>query len=148
MLDSPVHLYLRRPGAEQADIMDYPAYIESYNTANAERATALRFFNEDVILEDGKNKTKGREEVIKLLEAAHDGISEALHIRSWAQTGNTILAELDGHFVSREDAPGHFFYPFKKGEKVRFRFMAAYTLAGERFSHMRITYWPSPVSDE
>ena len=128
--------------------MDYSAYIESYNTANAERATALRFFNEDVILEDGKNRTKGREEVIKLLEAAHDGISEALHICSWAQTGNTILAELDGYFVSREDTPDHFFYPFTKGEKVRFRFMAAYTLVGDRFSHMRIMYWPSPLSNE
>lgn len=95
--------------------MDYSAYIESYNTANAERATALRFFNEDVILEDGKNRTKGREEVIRLLEAAHDGISEALHIHSWARTGNTILAELDGHFVSREDTPKSFLLSVHEG---------------------------------
>ncbi|KAF7516034.1 hypothetical protein PCG10_002633 [Penicillium crustosum] len=128
--------------------MDYSAYIESYNTANAERATALRFFTEDVVLEDGKNQVKGREAVIKQLEAAHVGISESLHIISWAQAGETVLAELDGHFVSHEDTPDHFFYPFKKDEKVRFRFMAAYTLAGGRFSHMRITYWQSPLSDE
>ncbi|KAJ5603271.1 hypothetical protein N7537_006227 [Penicillium hordei] len=126
--------------------MDYPAYIESYNTAHNERQTALRFFTDDVILEDGTNKVQGREQVIKLFEAAHNGISEELIIRAWAQTGETILAELDGKFVSDEDTPNHFFYPFKKGEKARFRFLAAYTVVAGQFSHIRITCWASPLS--
>ncbi|KAJ5508825.1 hypothetical protein N7527_010968 [Penicillium freii] len=58
--------------------MDYPAYIESYNIVNNERQTALRFFTEDIILEDGTNKTQGRERVIKMFEEAHNGIREEL----------------------------------------------------------------------
>ncbi|KUM60724.1 hypothetical protein ACN42_g6412 [Penicillium freii] len=102
--------------------MDYPAYIESYNIVNNERQTALRFFTEDIILEDGTNKTQGRERVIKMFEEAHNGIREELQIRAWAQDGETVLAELDGVFVNEKDTPQHFFYAFKKGEQVRFRF--------------------------
>ena len=126
--------------------MDYPAYIKSYNMTNNEQQTSLQFFTEDVLLEDGNRKIQGREQVIKVLEEAHNGINEELQIRAWAQTGETLLAELDGEFISDEDAPQHFFYPFKKGEKVRFRFLAAYTVVAGRFSNIRITYWPSPIS--
>ncbi|KAJ5977757.1 hypothetical protein N7501_001099 [Penicillium viridicatum] len=127
--------------------MDYPAYIKSYNIVNNERQTALRFFTEDIILEDGTNKTQGREQVINLLEEAHNGIREELQIRAWAQGGETVLAELDGVFVSEKDTPEHFFYAFKKGEKVRFRFLAAYTVIAGKISHIRITYWASPLSE-
>ncbi|CAI7641624.1 unnamed protein product [Penicillium viridicatum] len=90
---------------------------------------------------------KGREEVIKMLEEAHNGIREELQTRAWAQGGETVLAELDGVFVSEKDTPQHFFYAFKKGEKVRFRFLAAYTVVGRKISHIRITYWASPLSE-
>ncbi|KXG46903.1 uncharacterized protein PGRI_036490 [Penicillium griseofulvum] len=110
--------------------MDYPAYIASYSIAHNERQTALRFFTDDVLLED---------------EQAHNGNNEELQIRSWAHIGETVLAELDGVFVSDEDVPLHFFYPFRKGEKARYRFLAANTAVGEKISHIRITYWESSL---
>ena len=121
-------------------------YIEDFNR-NDERAMVERWFNDDLVVEVPGLVIRGREDWVGFLEHSHaGGVRETLRPVEVLQGDGRILAEVDITFVTAEGRPDFPLAPLRPGEEATFNFFAVYHLRGEQIAHLKLGFWPDPVS--
>ena len=126
--------------------MDYERYIEDFNRSD-ERAMVERWFTDDLVVEVPGLVIRGREDWVAFLEHSHaGGVRETLRPVEVLQRDDRILAEVDITFVTADGRPAFPLAPLRPGEEATFKFFAVYHLRDERIAHLKLGFWPEPVS--
>ena len=126
--------------------MDYERYLEDFNR-NDERAMVERWFTEDLVVEVPGLVIRGREDWVGFLEHSHaGGVHETLRPVEVLQADDRILAEVDITFVTADGRPDFPLAPLPPGVETTFKFFAVYHLRGEQIAHLKLGFWPEPLS--
>jgi hypothetical protein len=126
--------------------MDYERYLEDFNR-NDERAMVERWFTDDLVVEVPGLVIRGREDWVGFLEHSHaGGVHETLRPVEVLQDDDRILAEVDITFVTADGRPDFPLAPLPPGVETTFKFFAVYHLRGEQIVHLKLGFWPEPLS--
>ncbi len=124
--------------------MDYAKYIEAFNTGD-DAALVQKFFTADCVFQSGARIARGREELLKFLNWAHDGIRELIRVQLVLRDDDHIFAEIDMDFVATRDRPDFTFGALKKGEHTTVKFLVVYYLRDGKVAHLKASAWPPGV---
>ncbi len=119
-----------RAGGDRA-FVDYAKYIEAFNTGD-DAALVQKFFTEDCVFQSGPRFMRGRDELLKFLNWAHDGIRELIRAQLVLRDENHIFAEIDMDFHATRDRPDFTFGALKQGEFTTVKFFVVYYLRGRQ----------------
>ena len=73
-------------------------------------------------------------------------MQETLRPIEVVQHGDRILAEVDISFVTADGRPDFPLAPLPPGVQTTFKFFAVYHLRGDQIAHLKLGFWPDPVS--
>ena len=107
--------------------MDYARYVQAFNSGDDARLVR-EFFTDDVIFQSGPRLMQGKEELLRFLDWAHDGIREIIRAQVVLQDEKHIFAEIDMDFHATLDKPDFLFKPLRKGEFTTVKFFVLYCL--------------------
>jgi hypothetical protein len=124
--------------------VDYAKYIEVFNTGD-DAALVQKFFTEDCVFQSGTRLLRGREELLKFLGWAHDGIREIIRAQLVLRDESHIFAEIDMDFHAVRDKPDFLFAPLKKGEVTTVKFFVVYYLRDGKVAQLKSSMWPANV---
>jgi hypothetical protein len=124
--------------------VDYKQYIQALNTGN-DTQLVQEWFTEDCIFQSGPRLLRGRGELLKFLEWAHDGIREIIRAQTVLRDEHHLFAEIDMDFHATRDRPDFLFGPLAKGEFLTVKFFVLYTLRDGKVAHLKSSTWPANV---
>jgi ketosteroid isomerase-like protein len=124
--------------------VDYAKYIEAFN-AGDDAALVQKYFTEDCQFQSGPRFLRGRDELLKFLNWAHDGIREIIRAQLVLRDENHIFAEIDMDFQATRDKPDFTFGALKKGEITTVKFLVVYYLRDGKVAHLKASTWPPNV---
>ena len=124
--------------------MDYAKYIEAFN-AGDDAALVEKFFTEDCLFQSGLRIARGREELLKFLNWAHDGFREIIRAQLVLRDDSHVFAEIDMDFHATRDRPDFTFGPLKKGEFMTVKFLVVYYLRDGKVAQLKAGSWPANV---
>jgi len=125
-------------------LVDYAKYIEAFN-AGDDAALVRKFFTEDCVFQSGARFMRGREELLKFLNWAHDGIRELIRAQLVLRDESHIFAEIDMDFHATRDRLDFTFGALKKGEFTTVKFFVVYYLRDGKVAHLKASAWPPNV---
>jgi len=124
--------------------MDYARYVQAFNSGDDARLVR-EFFTDDVIFQSGPRLMQGKEELLRFLDWAHDGIREIIRAQVVLQDEQHIFAEIDMDFHATLDKPDFLFKPLRKGEFTTVKFFVLYYLRDGKVAHLKAATWPADV---
>jgi hypothetical protein len=131
-------------GLKARIFVDYARYIEAFN-AGDDAALVQRFFTEDCHFQSGPRVLRGREELLKFLNWAHDGIREIIRAQLVLRDDEHVFAEIDMDFHATRDRPDFTFGALKKGEYTTVKFLVVYYLRDGKVAQLKASAWPPNV---
>jgi hypothetical protein len=124
--------------------MDSRKYIEAFNSGDDARLVR-EYFTEDLLFQSGSRVLRGREELLRFLAWAHDGIREIIRAQLVMQDGAHIFAEIDMDFHATRDRPDFVFGALKSGEYLTVKFLVLYYLRDGKVAQLKAATWPPNV---
>jgi ketosteroid isomerase-like protein len=124
--------------------VDYPTYIQAFNTGD-DAKLVNEFFTDDVIFQSGPRLLRGKEELLKFLVWAHEGIREIIRAQTVLRDEHRIFAEIDMDFHATVDKPDFLFGALRKGEFTTVKFFVLYLLRGGKVCYLKAATWPPNV---
>jgi len=83
----------------------------------------------------------GRENWLKFLNFAHDGIREIMRVQVLIQNENNIFAEIDMDFHASKERPDYPFGHLKPGDFFTVKMFCLYFLRGDRIEKLKMASW-------
>ena len=120
---------------------NYQEYITLFNTGDDEKLCRT-YFTEDAVMQTATQRIEGRENLLKFLNIAHDGVREILHPLVVLADNNNLITEIDIEFVASKDKPDFVFKALKAGESIKVKFFAAYKLREGKVFNLKTAHWP------
>src|SRR5579862_7966435 len=124
--------------------MDYRQYIQAFNSGDDARLVR-EYFTDDLIFQSGSRVLRGREELLKFLNWAHDGVREIIRAQVVMQDESHIFAEIDMDFQATRDRPDFVFGALKSGEYLTVKFLVLYYLRDGKIAQLKAATWPPNV---
>jgi hypothetical protein len=121
--------------------MDYQKYIRAFNSGDDARLVR-EYFTKDLIFQSGSRVLRGREELLKFLDWAHDGIRETIRAQHVMQDESHIFAEIDMDFHATRDRPDFVFGALRNGEYLTVKFLVLYYLRDGKVAQLKAATWP------
>ena len=119
---------------------DYSEYEALFNTGD-DQALVDRYFADDVIFTGGTREYRGREELLKFLHWAHDGVREVMRPQTILQNKNNIFTEIDMDFHASKERSDFPFGHLHPGDLVTVKFFVLYTLREGKVAELKSMTW-------
>ena len=120
---------------------NYQEYIALFNTGDDEKLCRT-YFTEDAVMQTATQLIESRENLLKFLNFAHDGVREILHPQVVLADKNNLITEINIEFVASKDKPEFVFKPLTAGESITVKFFAAYKLRDGKVCYLKTAHWP------
>ncbi len=121
--------------------MDYNKYIERFNSGD-DAGLVREFFADDVVFQSNSRTIHGKDQLLRFLNWAHEGIREIIRAQLVIRDEEHIFAEIDMDFHATEDKPEFVFGPLRKGEVTTVKFFALYYLRDGKVAQLKTSSWP------
>jgi ketosteroid isomerase-like protein len=121
---------------------DYSHYIRDFNTG-ADADLVEKWFDPDVVFIGTTRRYEGRDQLLKFLEWAHDGVREIIRPITVLEDGDRLFAEVDMDFVAtkpRDDFP---FAKLRPGDLITVKFFVLYRIRDGRVVELKSMTWPT-----
>ena len=127
-------------------MFDFYKYAETFNSGD-DKAMLDGFWVDDLEIYSARGEgyglqAKSKEEFLKFLKFAHDGVREIIRIQALVQTEENILAEIDMDFHASKDRPDYPFGHLKPGGFITVKMFCSYTLRGDKLKSLKLASWP------
>lgn len=120
--------------------MNYAEYERVFN-AGDDRHLVDRFFRDDIVFSSGAREFRGKNELLRFLDWAHDGVREVMRPQNVLQRDDLIFAEVDMDFHATKPRPEFPFGALEPGDMVTVKFFVTYRLVGERIAELKAMTW-------
>jgi hypothetical protein len=126
-------------------VFDFYKYIEVFNS-NDNKAMVDQFWVDDLEVVSGRGNeaqviASDKEDWLKFLGWAHDGIREIMRIQVLIQNETNIFAEIDMDFHASKDRPDYPFGHLKPGDFITVKMFCLYFLRGDRIAKLKMASW-------
>ena len=121
--------------------MNYDDYVTSFNTGD-DAALVERFYADDVVFSGGSRDYQGKDELVKFLDWAHDGVREVIRLQNMLQRDDLIFVEVDMDFHASKERPDFPFGHLYPGDLVTVKFFVTYKLRDDRIVELKSMTWP------
>ena len=101
--------------------MNYDEYVALFNTGD-DAALVERFFCDDLVFSSGARAYQGKQELLKFLAWAHDGVREVIRPQTVLRDQEVIFAEVDMDFHATMERPEFPFGHLHPGDLVTVKF--------------------------
>lgn len=121
---------------------DYDAYISDFNSGE-DRELVEKWFDPDVVFTGTSRSYEGRDELLRFLEWAHDGVREIIRPITVLANGDRLFAEVDMDFVAskpRDDFP---FGSLRPGDLITVKFFVLYRIRAGKVIELKSMTWPT-----
>jgi len=130
-------------------MFDFYKYVETFNSGD-DRAMLDQFWVDDLVVSAGQGDKAGvlassKEDFLKFLEFAHDGVRELMRVQVLVQNENNIFAEIDMDFLVSKDRPDYPFGHLKPGDFITVKMFCLYFLRGDKIAKLKMASWPPNV---
>ena len=130
-------------------MFDFYKYIETFNSGD-DKAMLDQFWVDDLVVSAGQGDKAGvlassKEDFLKFLDFAHDGVRELMRVQVLIQNENNIFAEIDMDFHVSKDRPDYPFGHLKPGDFITVKMFCLYFLRGDKIAKLKMASWPPNV---
>jgi len=130
-------------------LFNFNKYIETFNSGD-DKAMLDGFWVDDLLVTSNRSNkpaltASGKEEFLKFLVWAHDGIREIMRVQTLIQNENNIFAEIDMDFHASKDRPDYPFGHLEPGDFITVKMFCLYFLRGDRIAKLKMASWPPNV---
>ena len=127
-------------------MFDFYKYAETFNSGD-DIAMVDNFWVDDLVVITGQGGeaavlASGREDWLKFLDFAHDGIREIMRVQTLIMNENNIFAEIDMDFHASKERPDYPFGHVKAGDFFTVKMFSLYILRGDRIATLKMASWP------
>jgi ketosteroid isomerase-like protein len=122
-------------------VLDYNEYEALFNTGD-DAALIARFFDDDVVFTGGAREHRGKVELKKFLDWAHDGVREVMRPQNVLQKDDLLFAEVDMDFHASKERPEFPFGHLRPGDLVTVKFFVTYRLRNGKVVELKSMTWP------
>ena len=121
--------------------MNYDDYVTLFNTGD-DAALVERFYADDVVFSGGNRDYQGKDELVRFLNWAHDGVREVIRLQNMLQQDDLIFVEVDMDFHASKERPDFPFGHLYPGDLVTVKFFVTYKLRNDRIVELKSMTWP------
>ena len=121
--------------------MNYDDYVTLFNTGD-DATLVDRFYADDVVFSGGNRDYQGKDELVKFLNWAHDGVREVIRLQNMLQQDDLIFVEVDMDFHASKERPDFPFGHLYPGDLVTVKFFVTYKLRDDRIAELKSMTWP------
>ena len=121
--------------------MNYDDYVTLFNTGD-DATLVARFYADDVVFSGGNRDYQGKDELVKFLNWAHDGVREVIRLQNMLQQDDLIFVEVDMDFHASKERPDFPFGHLYPGDLVTVKFFVTYKLRDDRIAELKSMTWP------
>lgn len=121
--------------------MNYDDYIVLFNTGD-DAALVERFFHDDVAFTGGTRSYRGKGELLKFLQWAHDGVREVIRAQHVMRSDDLIFVDVDMDFHATKERPEFPFGHLHPGDTVTVKFFVTYRLRDGKVAELKSMTWP------
>ena len=130
-------------------MFDFYKYAETFNSGD-DKAMLDGFWVDDLVITSNRSNKAGmtassKEEFLKFLDWAHDGVREIMRVQVLIQNENNIFAEIDMDFHASKDRPDYPFGHLKPGDFITVKMFCLYFLRGDRIAQAKVASWPPNI---
>lgn len=130
-------------------MFDFYKYSETFNSGD-DKAMVEGFWVDDLEVETGRGDraeviASGKENWLKFLKFAHDGVREIMRVQVLIQNENNIFAEIDMDFHASKERPDYPFGHIKPGDFFTVKMFCLYFLRGDRIAKLKMASWAPNV---
>lgn len=127
-------------------MFNFYKYIETFNSGD-DKAMLDGFWVDDLVVASNRSNQAGinassKEEFLKFLVFAHDGVREIMRVQTLVQNENNIFAEIDMDFYASKDRPDYPFGHLEPGDFITVKMFCLYFLRGDRIAKLEMASWP------
>jgi ketosteroid isomerase-like protein len=122
-------------------VFNYNEYEALFNTGD-DAALIARFFDDDVVFTGGTREYRGKAELKKFLDWAHDGVREVMRPQNVLQQDDLLFAEVDMDFHASKERPEFPFGHLRPGDLVTVKFFVTYRLRNDKVAELKSMTWP------
>jgi ketosteroid isomerase-like protein len=122
-------------------VLNYNEYEALFNIGD-DAALIARFFDDDVVFTGGAREYRGKAELKKFLDWAHDGVREVMRPQNVLQKDDLLFAEVDMDFHASKERPEFPFGHLRPGDLVTVKFFVTYRLRDGKVAELKSMTWP------
>lgn len=122
-------------------MLDYKEYEAQFNTGD-DAALVARYFDDDVVFTGGAREYRGKEELKRFLDWAHDGVREVMRPQNVLQAGDLLFAEVDMDFHASRERVDFPFGALHPGDLVTVKFFVTYRIRNGKVVELKSMTWP------
>ena len=135
-------------------MFDFYKYAETFNSGD-DKAMLDGFWVEDLVVASRRSNgahgvtATGKQEFLKFLNQAHDGVREIMRVQVLIQNENNMFAEIDMDFIASKDRPDYPFGHLEPGDFITVKMFCLYFLRGDKIAKLKMASWApnTEVSD-
>jgi len=126
-------------------LFNFYKYIETFNSGD-DQAMLDQFWVDDLEVTSNRSNmpgisASGKQEFLKFLIFAHDGVREIMRIQTLIENENNIFAEIDMDFYASKDRPDYPFGHLEPGDLITVKMFSLYYLRGDRIANLKMASW-------
>ena len=121
---------------------DYPSYVEAFNRGD-DATLIYRYFVPDFKFTGRTRRLETREEFLKFLQWAHDGVREIMHPITVLESEDRIFAEIDMDFIATKPRRDFPFGQLEVGDIMTVKFFVVYHLENGLVTELKSMTWPA-----
>jgi hypothetical protein len=127
-------------------VFDFYNYVEVFNSGD-DKSMVDRFWVDDLVVMACMGGqvlvlASDKENWLKFLNQAHDGIREIMRVQVLIQNENNVFAEIDMDFYASKDRPDYALAPLKSGDFITIKMFGLYFLRGDKIAKLKLAFWP------
>jgi len=121
-------------------MLDYAEYERLFNEGDDITHTET-FFADDILFVGSSIEIKGKPDLYKFLNFAHNGVMERMRPQRVVNQGNFIFADIDMDFHATKERPEFPFGHMRPGDCVTVKFFVTYQVENDKVVALKAMTW-------